>query len=94
MSSLPITILLIPLAIFLVLYLLFSVFNIFHLIHYGVRSNGFFITILIYIVGTVFLLGASYIALKDFDWQRTIDTSGVSGVFQEIDPIQTQQQNQ
>ncbi|KKW35263.1 MAG: hypothetical protein UY81_C0047G0005 [Candidatus Giovannonibacteria bacterium GW2011_GWA2_53_7] len=75
MTTIPLAIALLPLALFLILFLIFSLLNLFHIIHYGLSSVGKFFVIVIYVAGTLFLLGSSYIALSPYDWQQPISSN-------------------
>ncbi len=75
MNSIPLAVALIPFALFLILFFVFTIFNFFHLIHYGFHTSGRYAILLIYITGTIFILGGSYIVLQKYDWKAPIDTT-------------------
>lgn len=72
MSALTVSVLLIPLAVFLILFLAFSAFNVYHLFHYGFRSRGLFLVLVIYICGTVLMMGGGYVFLGAFNWNHPL----------------------
>jgi len=68
MPTIPIIYFLIPYALVMVVFIFFSIFNVYHLMRYGIYNFNLYILSVIYVGGTLFIIGASYIVLSDFDW--------------------------
>ena len=81
MSTLTISIFLIPLALFLVLFFAFSAFNLFHLFHYGSAGKGLYVVLTVYICGTLLVLGSGYLILAPFNWDHPLGVEEAVGSF-------------
>ena len=68
MPSFPILYFLIPYSFFVLIFIVFSIFNVYHLLRYGIYNFNLYILTFIYIGGTIFILGTSWIVLYTFDW--------------------------
>jgi hypothetical protein len=66
--SIPIVVLLIPYGLFVLFYTIYALFNIYHLMRFGVYNLGSYLIITIFLGGTVFLFGASFMLLAPYDW--------------------------
>lgn len=72
MTSLPLSVVLLPLALFLFIFLLFSAINLYHILRYGEHSTGKFTLIAFYVAGTLFLVGSSYLLLVPYNWNHPL----------------------
>lgn len=70
--TLPISIILIPLGVFLIFYLFYSVFNIYHLLRFGVYGFGLYLISSFFVLGTIGLLALSGFYLSAYDWNAPI----------------------
>lgn len=59
----------------MMVFIFFSFFNVYHLMRYGIYNFNLYILSVIYVGGTIFVLGASYIVLNDFDWSVPLTLS-------------------
>lgn len=79
---LPLFFLLIPLGIFLLVFLFYSYFNIYHLLRYGVYGYPVFSVISIYIGVTLLLLMIVGYGLLPYDWNQSFSlTQFFAGTF-------------
>jgi len=79
MPTFPIIYFLIPYALFVLVFVTFSVFNIYHLLRYGIYNFNLYILSVVYLAGTIFILGASIIILTSFDWSILFSVDTVLG---------------
>ncbi len=79
MPDFPISFFLIPYAVFIVIFLIFSFFNIYHLLRYGIYNFALYLLSVIYIGGTIFIIGASYILLSDYSWAASFSLDTIIG---------------
>jgi hypothetical protein len=70
--SFPISLLLIPLGIFMLFYLFYSIFNIYHLLRFGVYGFGLYIIATIFTLGTIFFIGTTGFLLIRYDWNAPV----------------------
>jgi hypothetical protein len=80
MSAFPIYFFLIPYALLLCTFVVFSIFNVYHLLRYGVYNFNLYILSIIYIGGSLFILGASLILILGQDWSIPFSIETVLGV--------------
>ena len=73
MISFPITYLLIPYGLFLAIFMVYSFFNIYHLMRYGIYNFRLYLISVIFLGGTLFILGSSALVLFGFDWSVSLD---------------------
>lgn len=64
---------LIPYGLFVLIFLVFSFFNIYHLMRYGIYNFALYVLSVIYLSGTIFVLGMSAIILFGFDWSVSLE---------------------
>lgn len=69
----PIAALLIPYALFLLIFLFFSFVNLYHLIKFGSTNFVAFMATFLFLAGSVLILYTSYTYIINTDWTRTID---------------------
>jgi len=74
--SIPIAIILILYAVFLLAYLIFFFFNIYHMFRFGVYSFFTYFIAFVYIAGTIIILFLSWQTLASFDWSAPISFTG------------------
>jgi len=79
MPSFPIAYFLIPYAFFVLVFFIFSIFNIYHLLRYGIYNFNLYVLSVIYLSGTIFILGASIILLNNFDWSVYFSVGTIIG---------------
>ncbi len=70
--SFPLSFLLIPYGIFLVVWFFLSLTGYYHLFRFGGRRISTFLLGLIYCIGFIVLFQASYLYLRGVNWQETI----------------------
>lgn len=75
MFSLPLAIVLIPYAIFIIVFLIFALINVFHLVHYGQTTRISFTVTFIFFIVTSFILFATWAALRHIDWSAPLEFS-------------------
>lgn len=68
----PLSVFLIPYALFLFVFFFFSFVNIYHLIHYTTSGFWGFFSTVVFAAVTVVILSATYTAVIQIDWSRTI----------------------
>ncbi len=68
----PSFILLIPYALFLLVFSLYSIFNLYHLFFYGVFGLGLYLIIISFFSGTVILVALSFTFLAPYEWTSMI----------------------
>ncbi len=68
----PLWLLLIPYALFLVVFALFSLVDLYHAVRF--RSGWFsaFVLVLVYLAGTAGILFVSYLLLSPVDWMSSV----------------------
>lgn len=73
MFSFSLALILIPYAVFVMVFLVFALINVYHLIHYGQTTRvSFAVTFVFFLVtGLIFFL--SFAAIRDTDWRYPID---------------------
>jgi hypothetical protein len=84
MITIPLYILLILYAIFLLGFAFFSLFAVYHLIKFGFRSLGNFLMIFIFLGLSIVILFASWQAIVQIDWLQNIvifETSNTTPYF-------------
>ncbi|MEK7105557.1 MAG: hypothetical protein AAB865_02645 [Patescibacteria group bacterium] len=79
--SFPIALFLIPYALFLLVYGFFLFFNLYHLRTYGIKGTVSHGLGTLFLVGTVVILGASWIVLSRYDWGTPLNVQDVTGSF-------------
>jgi hypothetical protein len=79
MPTFPILYFLIPYALFVLVFVVFSLFNIYHLLRYGIYNFNLYVLSVVYLAGTIFVLGASIIILNSFDWSVLFSTETILG---------------
>ncbi|MEK9130799.1 MAG: hypothetical protein AAB429_01655 [Patescibacteria group bacterium] len=81
MISIPIAIFFVPYGLFLLIYLFFLFFNVYHIRIYAV--HGFFshAVATVFLLGTVLILGATWIILAPYDWGTSLDLEGLTAPF-------------
>jgi len=79
MPTFPILYFLIPYALFVLVFVTFSLFNIYHLLRYGIYNFNLYVLSVVYLAGTVFILGASIIILNSFDWSVLFSADTILG---------------
>lgn len=72
--NIPLVVILIPFATFLLIFSVSALFNLYHLWHYGIPGPGLSVALTVYVCGTVFLLGCAYLFLSPVDWTQTMMT--------------------
>ncbi len=77
LPALPISLLLIPYALFVGLQLIFLSFNVHHLRRFGVKGMRAHAIALGISVCTLLIVGSSAIYLSRFDWGQTIDLNNI-----------------
>lgn len=80
-TEIPTAIFLIPYFLFLILFIFFGYFNIYHLQKYALNTLGTHAAILLFLVGSVLIFGATAIILGNYDWMAPLDLSGIKGLF-------------
>ena len=79
---LPLSLLLIPLAIFLLIFLFYSYFNTYHLLRFGVYGSPVFSVITVYVAVSLFLLLCIGYTLFSYDWSLSFSlTQFFQGTF-------------
>ena len=73
MISFPISLLLIPYAIFLIVFLVFAIVNVYHLIHYGQTTKVSFGVTFVFFAMTALILFLTWKGLQGVDWTYPID---------------------
>ena len=71
--SFPLVILLYLFLAFVLFWLVFSFFNIFHAVEFGFASVANATTLIIYVLVSAAILGASIIFINSIDWSQSID---------------------
>lgn len=77
----PAFLLLTPLVLFLLFYVLYSVFTLYHLLRFGLSGVPLYLLLVIYIMGTVTLLGGSLLLLSTYDWTASLTTDMLTKTF-------------
>lgn len=77
LPALPISLLLIPYALFVGLQLVFLFFNVHHLRRFGIKGMRAHVIAMGISVCTLFIVGGSMIYLSRFNWSQTIDLNTV-----------------
>lgn len=77
MTFFPISYFLIPYAVIMLIFIIFSIFNVYHLLRYGVYNFNLYVLSVIYISGTIFILGASIILIAQFDWSVPLNLGSI-----------------
>lgn len=72
LTQFPVAVLLIPYAIFLLLFCLYSLFNLYHLWRFGLYGYSLYLLILLFVSGSVILAAASLELLIRYDWQAPL----------------------
>jgi len=80
----PISVLLIPLGIFLLFYIFYSTFNIYHLLRFGVYNFSLYVIATVFALGSIFLIGLSLFFLLKFDWNAPISFNDFVGTDTEL----------
>ncbi len=70
--SLPFSLLLIPYAIFLLIWFFLSLTGYYHLFRFGGRRVSTFLLGLIYFIGCVVIFQVSYLYVQEVNWQETV----------------------
>lgn len=70
--TIPLSVLLIPLGLFLIFYVFYSIFNVYHLLRFGVYGFGLYLITTLFVLGTIFLLSLSSFFLLRYDWSAPI----------------------
>lgn len=68
----PLSLLLVPYAIIVAIFLLFAALNVLHLVHYGETTHVSFILTAVFFLGTVLVVSVTWFALSDVDWTRPV----------------------
>lgn len=69
----PIAVFLIPYGLFLLVFLFFSFVDLTHIVKYSTTNLTTFIATFIYLAVTTLILYATYYAVIEIDWSRTIE---------------------
>lgn len=83
----PLAVVLIPFAIFLVIYLFFLYFNCYHIRIYGVHGFWSHALVTLFLLGTIAILGGSLVVLSRYDWNATIDLQHLAAPFANTDVL-------
>lgn len=70
--AIPLSVFLIPVGFFFLVFLIYSLFNMYHLLRFGVYGFGLYSLVSLYALGTIFLLLASFYLILQFDWTLTL----------------------
>lgn len=70
--NIPVSILLIPYALFVLFFLFYGAFNLYHLVRFAVPSVRLYMLMTVFLCGGAALLMASILALTNFDWSSTL----------------------
>lgn len=79
MLAFPISYFLIPYVLLLLTFVAFSIFNVYHLLRYGVYNFNLYILSVIYIGGSLFIVGASIILILNHDWSTVFSVETLLG---------------
>lgn len=79
--AIPISVVLIPLAIFVLLYVFYALFNLSQLMHYGAPSLELYLVPVLFGIGTVLLVIFMMSALSPYDFSAEISLSGLAQFF-------------
>ncbi len=85
--TLPLAVLFIPYALFLILYFFFLFFNIHHLRQYGIKGITSHGIGTIFLLGTVIILGISAVLLSRYNWSQPMDPEPLLAPFHKTDLI-------
>ena len=75
----PISVILIPFGIFMVLYILYSIFNIYHLIKYGIYGFGLYLLTTVFTGGAIILIVLSANFLFGYNWDANFSLDLIFG---------------
>lgn len=78
-TGIPISIFLIPYAIFLVIFFVFAFFSLYHMFRFGVTNFTTFFMSFAFIALSVIILFISYEYIAGIDWQRDIQIFDIFG---------------
>ena len=70
--NMPIGLLLIPYAIFVLFFIFYGAFNVYHLLRFGVYRFHLYAVCVLFAGGSTILLVASISALASFDWTAAL----------------------
>ena len=82
MGGVSIAILLIPYALFLLVFVVYAGINVYHLLRFGVSSGHVFFVTGFFVIGSLLLLGLSFVLISHYDWtlQFSFDAMFQTGV--------------
>lgn len=73
MLSFPLSLILLPYGIVVILFLLLAVYNVYNLVRYGATTNASFLATFCFLAGATFVLFFTWHALREVDWGQQID---------------------
>lgn len=79
MATFALSLLLVPYAIVVVIFLVFALLNVYHLVHYGATTRVSFVFTFVFLAGSVIILAASWWYLRDAEWSSQIVLSLFNG---------------
>lgn len=88
MISIPIAIFFVPYGLFLLIYFFFLFFNVYHIRIYGVQNFFSHAVATVFLLGTVLILGATWIILAQYNWGTPLDLEGLTAPFKSTNIFQ------
>jgi uncharacterized membrane protein (UPF0182 family) len=77
--SIPIAVLLIPYALFVVFFLVYGAFTWYHLDRFGVMHGHLQMMRVVFVLGSLVLLAVSALALSRYDWTASVGATEITG---------------
>jgi Na+/H+-dicarboxylate symporter len=78
-AGLPLWVILIPFAIFAIVFFIYSAFNFYHLIRFGVYSYSMYLIMTLYILATVGILSTATFFLMGYNFYDVITVESIFG---------------
>ena len=77
--SIPIAVLLIPYALFVLFFMVYGAFTWYHLERFGVMHGHLQLMRVVFVLGSLFLLAVSALALTRYDWTSSVSATEITG---------------
>jgi len=77
--AVPLSVLLIPYGLFMLIFFLYSIFNVYHLMRFGIYGHSLYIIVILFLMGSVVLSGISAFGLLQYDWSINLSAATILG---------------
>ena len=80
MLSFPLSLILIPYGIVVLLFILLAAYSVHNLVRYGATTNSSFVATFAFLAGAVFVMFFTWSALRGTDWTQEVSIGGAFSI--------------